>query len=297
MKKLILAFISLVLLNLILPYVILKIVDKRFTYSDTNTEANLFVIPAGKHVGVLLMGTSHGKIYSRSGNHLRVEHILGRSMVNIAKSEGGIIPEEVFLEYFINKKNTAGTVIYFIDPYVFYSDKWNEKNYFLNNEPLTVALLPILAKKHIDSDVLINYAKAKFTLSYLQKTPSVINTGGESITHIDPEAVKKRLANLYPDGTDNHQFTKYAGTLEKEVRIMQKNHMRIIFIIPPSLLGKTPGEKKVVQLLKQFKNKYNISYTDCSQCITDPKLYYDHDHLNTNGVVFFTTRYLKKFFK
>jgi hypothetical protein len=42
-----------------------------------------------------------------------------------------------------------------------------------------------------------------------------------------------------------------------------------------------------------MNKKYGTSFYDFSGVIIEPKYYYDHHHLNTNGIVLFTNNYLE----
>src|SRR3989344_9671434 len=96
----------------------------RYDFSNGMTESSLLVIPEDGHFDMLFMGTSHSRVFSRSGNHERVENIMGRRLLNISKGggHGGIVPEKLFLEMFFDRGNQAEEIVYFIDPWTFFSN-------------------------------------------------------------------------------------------------------------------------------------------------------------------------------
>lgn len=269
--------------------------ENRYQYENWNTESNLFIIPENSSFDLLIMGTSHGRIFSRNQNHLIVEKILSKKILNISYSSGGIIPEEIFLEYFFKKGNKTKSIVYFIDPFVLYSSSWNEKFYDLGiAEPINALFLSELFSFDINKRVIFDYFASKFTLKWITKKPNdslpILQT--VSLNNSD---IKWRINNLYPDSMNNNNFNKYANELKKVVSLSEKNNAKIVFVIP-STLFEDPGNKQLEKLLKIFKEKYNIPYYDYSSAIKDSNLFYDIDHLNRRGIIFFTTNYLKKIF-
>ena len=66
-----------------------------------------------------------------------------------------------------------------------------------------------------------------------------------------------------------------------------------MLIIPPALFGKWKGHEETVEFCRIMNVKYGVSFHDFSMSVLEPKLYYDHHHLNTNGVEYFTEKFLK----
>ena len=269
--------------------------ENRFAWHNWDTESDISIIPENHNYGLLMMGTSHGRIFSRDNNHQRVEAILHKTMLNISKGngEGGITPSLIFMKDFYDRGNNASQVVYFIDPWVFYSDKWNDKNFFLFDEPFDLHIMHLCIENSVNNNVLINYVKAKYSTNWLGRKPVCRQENDSFLTEINPEALKKRAASLYLEPYNEKVFAKYAAQLEEIVQIANKHHAKFSFIFPTTLLDDQRGKNKVIALLEQFKAKYGIEYFDYSTVIIDPHLYSDHDHLNTKGVVLFTEKYLK----
>ena len=101
----------------------------RYDFKNGETEANLPIIKSNQHYDIVFLGTSHGRTLSRFGNHDRVEKILSKKIINLSTGGGrGIYSSQIYLDYFFKRGNTTDTIVYFIDPWVFYSNKWNEEN-------------------------------------------------------------------------------------------------------------------------------------------------------------------------
>jgi len=77
----------------------------------------------------------------------------------------------------------------------------------------------------------------------------------------------------------------------KIVETCQKNNAKLILIIPPATFGKWPGHEEILAAIEPYKNAYDIKVLDFSEIIMKKEYYYDHHHLNANGVKLFWTEY------
>jgi hypothetical protein len=293
--KHVLLFIGINLVFLTGSILIIQAIQSRYSYKNWETESDLLVMPKNKPVDLLLLGTSHSRIFSRDKNHQRVENILNKSMINLGKGggSGGLISNLVVLKTFYAKGNSAKQIVYFIDSWQLSTSKWNEKGYFLSDEPLDFDLLRYCIRYHVDKDVLINYFKSKYTQAWLQQKPGTREINDQVLKDVDPEAIQKRLASLYLEPYDEKLFSHYAALLEDLILTAKEHNSKLVFIFPSTLLDDTRGKDKVVSLLREFQSKYGIPFYDYSNAITDYHYYCDHDHLNTRGVVYFTEKFLK----
>jgi len=287
-----------VLINIVLIWLslqILKAFENKYSYQNWDTESDGLITPKNKRFDLLIMGSSHARIFARDKNLLRVDSILHKNTIDIGKGGGGggIVSNLILLKYFYSQGNSADQIVYFIDAWPFFSRKWNEDNYFLTNEPIRYQLFKECLHYHIDRDVLLNYFKSKYTFDWLEQQPQTREINNDVLKDVSPEAIQKRLASLYIEPYDEKLFNHYANLLEEVVELAQAHHSRLTFIFPATLLDDNRGKEKVVKLLTDFKTKYGVGFYDYSNAIQDYKLFYDHDHLNTKGVVFFTEKYLK----
>jgi len=297
-KKFLIKALLFVIINILIACISIGVIhyfENRYHYHNWETDSDLLIIPNHKSVDLLIMGSSHARIFTRDMNHLRVETILHKSLVDIGKGggEGGVVTNLVMLDYFYDQGDTARNIVYFIDAWPFFSNKWNEKSYFLTNEPINADLFRLCLHYHVDDDVLINYFKSKYTLEWMERQPKTRTINNDILKDVSKEAIAKRLASLYIEPYDVNVFNHYASLLEQVVEHARAHHAKLTFIFPPTLLDDNRGKDKVLAILADFKVRYGTDYFDYSNEIQDNTLYYDHDHLNTKGVVYFTERYLK----
>jgi len=293
MKKFFIHGIIFISINIFIATFYIWFTNNQYTYSNSQTGSALFIIPKNTKVDILIMGSSHAGIFADAGNHERVEKILNKKVVNVSKAAAGIVPEKLFLEYFFRHGNSTKEILYIIEPAIFYSSVWNESNFFLENEPLYADFFWLSLREGIDNDVLVNYLKSKFSLFWATwRKPLKNNIETYSLDAVSNEAIQKRLNFLYPDGQNEIVFDKYKVKLAEVIDIAKANNAKLTFIYPPTLLGDAPGSERLTQEISY----YEARLFDFTNEIIDPSLYSDHDHLNTAGVVRFTTDYLVTIF-
>jgi hypothetical protein len=278
-------------INLLAASGYLFITERQYAYSAANSESVLRTMPQEKAVDALIMGSSHGRIFSSMGNHARTEKILSRSVVNISKTKAGLIPEFAYLTHFFSQGNKAQDIIYFLDPPIFYSASWNEDLAFLEDEPLSLRFAWDAVKAGVKRDMLIHYARSKFSSAWLlYRKPSDKTAQIKALSGVDQAAVLKRREFLYRDGLNQETFARYAKVFENMAALSTSQGARLHVIMPATLLGPLPGTKEVEQLVVEMNKRGTlITYVDATNSILDPALYSDHDHLNSAGIEKFNT--------
>ncbi|OFY91160.1 MAG: hypothetical protein A3K10_14235 [Bacteroidetes bacterium RIFCSPLOWO2_12_FULL_31_6] len=258
--------------------------DKKLKFENWETESSLFVIHENKHYDIMIMGNSHGRQFSRGSNHKYFEEKTGKKMINVARGlgGGGISNMLINLEYFYQKNNSVDTILYFIDPYIFYYEEWNEASLFLDNEPLDPLYFELCFKNNISKNSLVNYVRTKFSDDWLYKEKMQYHFN--SLTKIDSTAVTKRLQALYIRAPQEKDFLKYALQVERIIQLAKTRNTKIIFTLSPTLLGEQPQTKRLLVFLCQMQNKYGINYFNHYDKVKNTTMFTDHDHLNDVGM-------------
>lgn len=266
---------------------------------NSETESDLMIIPAAKRFDLVILGTSHGRIFARDNNHDQVQTLLERKVLNLSKGSGaGIMPMRLFLSCFFEKKNKANAIVYFLDPWVFYSASWNENNICGIEEPLRLDFLMKMARFGFSRDAISSYVVYKFQHQIVNskiagRPPKDGNFSG--LERVNPVSVGKSLQILYPDGLDSTRCLKYRRELEELVSMAEAHGSKVLFATPATLLGNIPGLPEMKAFLADLKTRHPIEYQDFTYSIQDPKFFYDHDHLNTPGIRLFTSQFLKPY--
>ena len=253
-------------------------------YEPWETESILSTIEENTPYDMLLMGSSHGRLFSRNRNHILMEEAFQGNIATIAGGSSCVIPAEVFLDVFYAKKNTADTVLYVIDPWCFYSDKYNT-GYIFEYEPFDLTLFVSMITHQIDPKIIKNYLSRTLRQGQKPYVNKGVRPRTEKLQSVDEYAVNDRLLDLYEGDIARNSNAEYIDTFTRINRAAKKQNSEIINIIPPTLYTDPHYDK-----LKVILDENKLLYVDMSESITDPIYYYDHDHLNVEGVKMFLNK-------
>ncbi len=251
------------------------------------SESNLLVLGEKTHYPVAVLGTSRGRVFSRDGNHTRVEQILGGRVANLSKGGGGgLMPAEVHLAWFYHRENRADHVIYLVDPWVFYSSINNENNdFFLRDEPFELFIFLKLIRDGYSTGRLFSYLQMIAVTDWkrisLYGAPGL--TSG-TLKKIDPKKTEDARRN-YLDKFDQKSYTAYGPVVERINRLVRQNSGRITYVMLPLLMADFPGLGEVDAFLRETAARTEgMDYYNCASCMQETKWYYDHMHFNKAGI-------------
>jgi hypothetical protein len=250
-------------------------------------------MPTGRSFDILIMGSSHGRTFSRAGVRRPLERILDRTVANISFSAGGVVPERIYLQYFYDRGNRASVVLYFIDPFALSTPAWNEGLYLLSYEPFRLGFLRRLIGNGVAAEWILDYVRSKLGPERPEDFFKGGDEGLEAPVALDPDLVRKRIAAMYPDGFEPPVFRRYAAVLESIARLIQRRGGRPIFAIPPTLLGRTPGHDDLLRRLERLRAERGIPFYDFASAVPEPRWYRNLDHLNEAGILMFAETALK----
>lgn len=249
-----------------------------------------------EHYDVMFSGTSHARIFSRYKNHIRVEKILGKSLINIGKGGAtcGVNEQFFFLKYFYDKQNSVDQLVYFLSTAMLFSDILPVSSNSFNDEPFSFSFFFDYMKFPSENKGLrlLDYCRSKLKWDWITLKPQSGEAIMDSLTSIDSTGFQMRMEKIY-DPHNLVRFNKSCNTIEREIQFARDHHIEMIFILPPALFGKWPGQDKTLEFAKKMYKKYGVRYYDFSESVLIPQYYYDHQHLNTLGIVYFTEKYLK----
>jgi hypothetical protein len=289
-------FITFLTIFALITYLLVGVLEYGLDWYKNSDISVLHEIRSNKNYDLLLMGTSHARMFGVSGHKKDVQAILDKKILSIANNGSGILPQKLYLELFYENHNNADTIIYFIDPWVFYSKDWNESNYYITDEVYRFDYLKKLIANRFSMGVIKEYLHKKLSYKlfiYPIRRKLVFD---ESISDSDYNALeefkKERLKLWYPQGTSSKTFRKYSNYLEEIIKLSRKHNSKVIFVLPPTLLGELPGQQEVGMYMKEIANKYGISFYDFSSAVNNRALYLNADHLNIKGVIYFSEKFL-----
>lgn len=260
------------------------------------TESNTLVMKQNQHYDLLFSGASDARNFSRHKNHYRVEEILNLSISNIGQGAATCGPAEQYFyyKYFIEENNSVDRLIYILTPAFLFSEQLPYASNTFNEEYFSYRFLFRYLKFDSEnkSQRIFEYIRSKFTWAWITLKPNRSEAMLKTLEKVDTLAVEEGFKYYIYDVSED-QFKRSCNIIEDEVSFALKHNTKIVFIIPPTAFGKWPENDKVVSFIQEMKQRYGCQYFDFSESVLEPKYYYDHFHLNTDGVVYFTENFLQ----
>ena len=272
-------------------------------YHNFNTEENVIITPKNQHFDFVMLGLSHARNFSRHMNHGRVEKILDSRFINFGKGggKGNIANQYIYLKYFLSKGNSADQVFYALSMPMFFAERLDENAFTYQYEKLDpLFFYHILIGPDINKgEKLYTYVRSKFDKRWREKYGPWSEKKREAVLEkFDTTKIIHGFKLAYVNGLEFDTFEKNKKLMKKTIELAQKHNMDMTFIITPSTFGEWPGHEHVMEFMKELEKTYNVkTYDFTGVYLHQTKYFYDHHHLNSDGVVKFTKEYLKPLFK
>ena len=294
--QIIVYFLFLVFFILIAAKLLSNPVIKR-NFRNYETESNLLVLKENKKYDFLFMGISHARNFSRHKNHLRLDTILNMNFINIAQGGGlcGVNEQYFYLKYFYQNRNKVNQVVYILSPPMLFHTGLPIASKTFDFEPFEFDffLNYLFFNSRNKTQRLYSYVNSKYTLEWKNHQPKSFTKKQMYLSKLDSAKVTGGLNSTHKKGLANWQFDRSSVIVDQTIQLINDNNSSCILIIPPALFGKWNGHNETLEFAEKMKEKYGVKVYDYSEIILDPKYYYDHHHLNSDGVVFFAQNYLK----
>lgn len=292
-KRLVLKLLVFILINSFLLAGILAFFSGRNRHvhmPNWETESNLLAMGENEDYGLVLLGTSRGRVLSRDGNHLMLEKILGCRVMNLSKGGGGgLMPAELHLSYFYHRGNRAEQVVYLVDPWVFFSPINNEDNdFFLRDEPFEIFILAKLVADFYPMDRIASYLQMIGVKDWaaISRYAAPGLTDG-TLPMIDMQKIDQAREH-YLSKYAAHGFEKYSPYVDRINDLVRRNGGRITYVMLPMLIPDFPGMDRVDQKLRQVASQQaHVAYYNLAGAMHDKHFFYDHMHFNKIGIEYF----------
>lgn len=256
---------------------------------NADSESILLALPEGEEFAAVILGNSRARILARS--HAEVEGILGGKVFILAKGNGaGPAPMRLLLEAFHRRGNRSRALLYFLDPFVVYSPRWNEDHRFADTEPFDAGLFLGMASLGFTRQALFSYVQTKFNAPWIRVhgRASGYRGHGDTIARIDPAAVARRHAHLYPDGTPAGDLARNLAHLEALLSDAAGLGTAAYVLHPPTLSGAQPGMDSLQAALRRSRIPSLAVIVDFQAVFAEGRYFYDLDHMNARGIREFT---------
>ncbi|CAN5362075.1 hypothetical protein BH09BAC1_BH09BAC1_25890 [soil metagenome] len=266
---------------------------ERNHFENQHTEGNLLVIKANHHYDLAFLGISHARMFSRYGNHPKVEAILGKGLLNLGRGGGscGVNEQLFYLQYAYSQGVKIDTLVYVVSPVLMYAGFLNRATDTFNSEPFNFGFLwQYINFPAENKQVRIwSYMRSKFGPHWVRTVPDTKEAMTDTLTDLDTLVVQQGFKDSYKDGFNDTIFQYNAKQMEATIALAEQYNTAVVFIFPPALFGQWPAH---AETLAYFQRLGKPCF-DFSEVIKEPRLYYDNHHLNTKGVVLFTDSFLR----
>jgi hypothetical protein len=269
-------------------------------FKINETDSNTLVMKQNQHFDMLLTGASHARNFSRHQNNDRVEAILNKSITNIAQGAAtcGVAEQYFYFKYFIEENNSVDQLIYILSPPFVYAETLPIASNTFNQECFSFKFLFRYLKFDADNkrQRIFEYIRSKLTWAWIDLQPSRDEAMLDVLEKVDSAAIQEGLLMYYGETASQDRFKQSCNIIEDEINFALDHQTETVFIIPPAAFGKWPQHEDLLSFLREMNEKYGCQYFDFSESLMEPQYYYDHHHLNTAGVVYFTENFLKPAF-
>lgn len=261
----------------------------RQSYTNAETEANLWIMGDSLEYDIVLLGISHARIFSRHRNHERFEAITGTRMINLSQGGGygGLENQQLFLEYFLKRENHAKQAWIVLSPMLMYNRAMDRTRVAFEREPFAFDFFRYVALHGSENrfNQLTYYLRSKLFWNWITSKPSSLDRMDKHIDGLDSAAMARTIPFAYPKGLDEGELANRQIVLEGLFQTLQAQKMEIVVVLPAALFGKWPGHDRIVEKLSDLQARYNFELYDFSERYTmQTRYFYDHHHLNTEGV-------------
>ena len=107
----------------------------------------------------------------------------------------------------------------------------------------------------------------------------------------------KRIAYLYPQPSPHPAtLARYLDAFDRILALASENGAAVTAIkppVPPQFYRKLPNEPGFDTAISALLAERGLTLKDYSHAIPEPRLYFDTDHLNRDGLTKFFAQYLK----
>lgn len=250
----------------------------------------------------VILGASHAAALDYQDMTARLEQMSSSRVLNLAEVGSGIAMNRLLLDYFFTRHTTAA-VVYVVDSFAFYSEEWNEDRLrdasLFFRAPFDPALARLLlrepAGRSIALDYVLGFSKInnqdRFEIDRFPDEGARFERSYRPVAQID----RQRLEYLYPQPVDLGVRDRYFAAFEDLVRDVRERGLRFLVVRPPlpeRIRRQLPGEDAFDAALQSRLAPYGVEWHDFSRVGNEEKYFYDTDHLNREGVLYFFEQHL-----
>jgi len=254
----------------------------------------------------VILGASHAMALDFGDSNDRMQRATGLAIVNLAATGTGPLYNRFVLEEYL-RRHRARNVLYVADAFTFYSKAWNEDRFadakLIRRTPFEPAIAARMwryaREEGVDPRAVLDYVSGFSKVNNrerLQRDAWEAEAQFGRTYRPSASVAAKRIAYLYPDGTPAAALDRYLGELDDLVAVAKGAGARVVVIklpLPDLFRGKLPDEAAFDARLAATLARRGVAFHDFSASLSDPRFFFDSDHLNRAGMEAFFARELK----
>ncbi len=254
----------------------------------------------------VILGASHAMALDFADFNGFMEKETGLRILNLASPGTGPLYNRFVLEQFLARHRTRN-LLYIIDSFAFYLPTWNEERFadakLLGRTPFdaTIARRLFLYCSHegVDFRTVLDFMTGFSKINNRERFKRDIWEGENQFDRVfrpSPTLTKRRIEYLFPKPPTSAGLAVYLGAFDRLVTLAHQEGIRVVAIkapIPPEFYNQIPNEAEFDAAISSLLAKQQVTFLDFSSSLTDPRFYFDTDHLNRAGVTELFEKHLK----
>jgi hypothetical protein len=254
----------------------------------------------------VILGASHAMPLDFADFNAHMQSETGLRILNLAAPGTGPLYNRFVLEHYL-RTHRARNVLYIVDAFAFYSRTWNEERFgdakLLRRTPLEPAIARRLWDyawvEGVDARAVLDYVTGFSKINNRERFERDLWEGEAQFDRVYPPsagAVKKRIAYLYPDKTPPAALGRYLEEFSSLIAFARREGAAVVVVkmpLPPQYRSQLPDEAAFDEAISRLLAARDVPFHDLSQTRSEPRFYFDTDHLNRTGLTEFFAREFK----
>lgn len=243
-----------------------------------------------------ILGASHAMPVGFEDYNERLERAVGGSIINLSVEGAGVLPNRLMIDYFYSR-HAAGTVVFFLDSFAFYSRQWNEDRLdtaMFKRAPFDWRLVDTLMRYSWARNLILPYATGFTKINnqdrFAPDLPDSEINKFETTYFDNPQLDRERIAYLYASQADKAAELRYLQAFAALIDLVHDRGGNFIVVkpaTPPRYRDHLPEEAAFNETIARILRAKHVAFYDLSAAVSDDRYFYDTDHLNRDGVTAF----------
>jgi len=254
----------------------------------------------------LILGASHAMPLDFADFNAGMERETGLRILNLASPGTGPLYNRFVLENFLGRHRARG-LLYVVDSFAFYSRAWNEDRFgdakLLRRTPFELATARSLwhyaRNEGVDFRAVLDFVTGFSKINNRERFEQDVWEGEAQFDRVyrsSATATSKRIEYLYPEPPALRALSRYLEIFGQLAALARERGMRVVVIkmpVPDLFRNRLPNEAAFDAAVVQVLARQDVPLHDFSAAQSEPRFYFDTDHLNRAGLTEFFSRQLK----